>query len=82
MRQQQPTTWLDDALDNPRGAYSLPAEVLRDERLDPNGMRAILNAWERAERRGNFAGAETPELRDIWSALAELDRRDGIVTGL
>jgi hypothetical protein len=74
MQMRKTKTWFDHALDDPRQAYGAPAQVLRDDRLDGAGMRALLSAWEADARRRTMAGAETPELRDVWAALAELDR--------
>jgi hypothetical protein len=73
-------TWFDRVLEDPKSAYGCPAEVLRDERLDEAGARAVLSAWESDVRRETMAGAETPELAEVWSAIAELDRREGLTS--
>ncbi len=78
MQLKKTKTWFDHALDHPAATFGTPAEVIRDERLDEAGMRAVLSAWERDARRASMAGAQTPELRDIWAAIAELDRREGL----
>jgi hypothetical protein len=83
---QQPTlqgvSWLDRVIEDPMRAFATPAQVLRDERLDAVGMRAVLEAWERGARRlaasadeGMAAGAESTGLREVRAALRELDRR-------
>lgn len=39
-----------DALDDPESVYGTPERVLTDPRLDREGKRAILKAWERDAR--------------------------------
>lgn len=75
----KPRSWFDLAIDQPMRVYAAPAEVLRDERLDEAGMRAVLEAWVKAERRILEASGESrtggsPQLRGALAALAELDR--------
>ncbi len=75
----KPKSWFDLAIDQPGRVYASPAEVLRDERLDEAGMRAVLKAWVKAEQRVMEAtgGGESAQLRDARAALAELDRLVG-----
>lgn len=80
VRANKPPAWIDEALENPANEYATPAEVLRDERLDLAGMRAVLVEWERAARQRVMAGAQTPELRDVEAAIIELDRREGLAS--
>jgi hypothetical protein len=56
--------------------FATPAAVLRDERLDEDGMRAVLEAWLSAARRTNRASVSGQGRRatDALAALAELDR--------
>lgn len=39
-----------EALDDPQAVYGTPERVLSDPRLDRQGKRAILKAWERDAR--------------------------------
>ena len=81
MRQQRATSWFDHVLDDPTREYATPAAVLRDERLDAFGMRAILEAWEQDARRlvesadEGMAGGPA-RLRDVRAALKELERSE------
>jgi hypothetical protein len=73
----KPRSWFDRAIEQPMKVYATPADVLRDERLDEAGMRAVLEAWLRCERsRMEAAGfiGESPSLRKARAAIAEVDR--------
>jgi hypothetical protein len=82
--QKKTKSWFDQALDDPMSTYATPAQVLRDERLDEAGMRAVLEVWEQDARRlmessdEGMPEGESPHLRDVNAALAELDRRAGL----
>jgi len=75
-----------DALDDPQAVYGTPERVLSDPRLDRQGKRAILKAWERDARAlaraedEAMSGGEPNLLDRVLKALKRVsdgDRGDG-----
>ena len=70
------------ALQDPEAAFGIPERVLADPRLDREGKRAILESWERNERKMMLAeqeGAASVEhamLRRVLNALSAISTND------
>jgi hypothetical protein len=89
MGQEPKKTWFDQAVLDPSKVYKSPAEVLADGRLDGEGMRKVLEAWEQDAKRliqsseEGMAKQEGPDegarLKAVQAALAELDKRDEVL---
>jgi hypothetical protein len=59
---------LQDILQNPARIYRLPADVLRDRRINEEDRLQILRAWREQ-------GAEARVEEDIAALIAELEER-------
>jgi hypothetical protein len=81
-----------DAINDPAEVYGTPERVLADPRLDREGKRAILKAWERDARAliraadEAMTGGESDLLGRVLKALRAVSRDDradnGTVTAL
>ena len=71
---------VESAISDPTRHYDCPMDVVRDDTLDTDEKRRILESWKKdAEllsnaQAENMTGGERPGLQDVSLALGELDR--------
>ena len=71
---------VESAISDPTRHYTCPMDVVRDESLDTDEKRKILESWKKdaellsTAQAENMSGGERPQLQDVSLALSELDR--------
>lgn len=74
---------IESAISDPTRRYGCPMDVLRDDELDLDEKRRILESWKQdaqllsTAQDENMTGGERPQLQDVSLALGELDRLSG-----
>ena len=74
---------IESAISDPTRHYPCPMDVLRDDDLDLEEKRRILESWKKdaellsTAQAENMAGGERPQLQDVSLALSELQRLSG-----
>lgn len=71
---------VESAISDPTRHYKCPMDVVRDDALDTDEKRRILESWKKdaellsTAQAENMSGGERPGLQDVSLALIELDR--------
>jgi len=71
---------VENAIADPTRSYACPMDVVRDDHLDVEEKRRILESWKKdaellsTAQDENMAGGERPQLQDVSLALGELER--------
>jgi hypothetical protein len=71
---------VENAIADPTRFYAAPMDVVRDDDLDTDEKRRILESWKKdaellsTAQDENMAGGERPQLQDVSLALGELER--------
>lgn len=74
---------IESAILDPTRHYGSPMDVVRDDDLDLEEKRRILESWKKdaellsTAQDENMAGGERPQLQDVSLALGELERLSG-----
>jgi len=74
-----------EAIGDPTKEYRHPMDVVRDDRLEAEEKRRILESWKKdaellsVAQDENMAGGERPQLQDVVLAIQELERTRGSV---
>jgi hypothetical protein len=75
---------VENAIADPTRYYTSPMDVVRDDALDSEEKRRILESWKKdaellsTAQDENMAGGERPQLQDVSLALGALDAQDGV----
>jgi hypothetical protein len=71
---------IESAISDPTRHYTCPMDVVKDESLDTDEKRKILESWKQdaellsTAQDENMTGGERPQLQDVSLALQELDQ--------
>jgi hypothetical protein len=71
---------VENAIADPTRFYACPMDVVRDDDLDTDQKRRILESWKKdaellsTAQDENMAGGERPQLQDVSLALGELEK--------
>jgi hypothetical protein len=71
---------VESAISDPTRHYRSPMDVVRDDELDVQEKRKILESWKKdaellsTAQSENMSGGERPQLQDVSLALGELER--------
>lgn len=71
---------VENAIADPTRFYGSPMDVVRDDDLDTDEKRRILESWKKdaellsTAQNENMTGGERPQLQDVSLALGELER--------
>jgi hypothetical protein len=71
---------VESAISDPTRHYQCPMDVVRDDDLELEEKRKILESWKKdaellsTAQAENMSGGERPQLQDVSLALGELDR--------
>ena len=74
---------VDDVIADPTRQFQHPSEVLKDDSLDVDEKRRILESWKKdaellaTAQDENMAGGERSLLQDVSLALDQLERTSG-----
>jgi hypothetical protein len=74
---------VENTISDPTRHYGCPMDVVRDDELDLEEKRRILESWKKdaellsTAQDENMTGGERPQLQDVSLALGELAKLNG-----
>lgn len=74
---------VENAISDPTRHYACPMDVVRDDELELEEKRRILESWKKdaellsTAQDENMTGGERPQLQDVSLALGELAKLNG-----